>query len=174
MVARGDSQAMRGALSPVQLDHLVRGYFSWLGTFAVGMADEAIRVVSDEPERPERDWLKFLSGNLASELDGAPSRYVTRMYEQGKVVKEAYGTWRQLQKEGRHEAAAAFREKNQETIGQYRAATRFETRMQKINARVREIERSAMPPALKRDAIHALRRQAGTLAKTVGGAVRGN
>jgi hypothetical protein len=30
---------------------------------------------------------------------------------------------------------------------------------------VREIERGAMPPALKRDAINSLRRQAETLAK---------
>jgi hypothetical protein len=36
MPARGLSTAIGGAISPVQIDHLVRGYFAWLGAFTVG------------------------------------------------------------------------------------------------------------------------------------------
>ena len=165
LIARGASQAIGGALSPVQIDHLVRGYFSSLGAFSVFIADEAVRSVSDEPERPARDGFKFWSGGMVSELEGAPSRYVTRMVEQAREIQEAYGTWRQLRKEGRLDAAEDFREANQKTLNRYRAATRFSTRAQKINTRIREIERSAMPPGLKRDAIHRLRSQSERLAR---------
>jgi hypothetical protein len=164
LVARGASQAIGGALSPVQIDHLVRGYFSWLGAFAVGAADMALRAVSDEPSRPASDMYKVMSGGMISQPEGAPSRYVTRMYEQAKIVEEAYGSWRQLQREGRAEEAAEFRRDNQEKLGKRRIATQTETRIREINARVRDIERSAMPPAMKRDAINHLRRQAEAMA----------
>ena len=48
MVARGLSTASGGAASPVQIDHMIQGYFGWLGATAVGAADALVRSVSKE------------------------------------------------------------------------------------------------------------------------------
>jgi hypothetical protein len=166
MAARGISSAVGGALSPVQIDHLVRGYFSWLGAFAVGTADMAVRSVSDEPSRPASDTWKTLTGGMAQSLEGAPSRYVTRMYEQAKVIEEAYGTWRQLQKEGRSEQAAQYFDANQETISRYRGIERAKRVNSRINNQIRNIERShLLSPEEKRERINQLRRQSERLAR---------
>jgi hypothetical protein len=192
-----------GMLSPVQIDHLIRGYFGWLGTAATVAVDEVARL-GDETSRPDRrlrDW--FLAGNFVESLPAGSSRYVTQMYEQAREIEEYYASWRNYLKTGEPEKAREFLEENRETIGEYqriehlkrtvaalsereRSVERSRTmdgaqkraaldqlaqrkdqvaRRLQINARVREIERSAMPPAMKRDAINYLQRQAETLAR---------
>lgn len=172
MVARGVSTAgntVTGGnfLSPVQIDHLVRGYFSWLGAFVVGGADMAIRSVNDEPTRPARDYWKVATGGMVAEIDSASSRYVTQVYEQAKELEEAYGTWRNLQKEGKHQEAAEYRQDNADKLMRYRSVESVKRKLAAINGNIRMVERSNLDPDKKKARINALRAEQSRYAKAL-------
>jgi hypothetical protein len=163
MPARGLSTATGGALSPVQIDHLVRGYFGWLGAFAVGAGDLAVRLIDNSPDRPSRDYWKFATGGMVSELDSAGSRYVTQMYQQSKEIEAAYGTWRDMQKQaGRMQGAAKesaiqeAAEYRKDHLGEIRRHGQMESAKRHIsglNERIRRIEQGNLSSSEKRAAI---------------------
>ena len=174
MVARGMSTAANSvtglvgaeALSPVQIDHLLRGYFGWLGTFAVGTADMIARPVTNQPTQATQDIWKKVTGGIASQLEDAPSRYVSSVYDQAKELEQAYGTWRALQKSGKPEEAAAFFADNREEIARYRSVTQVKSAESKLNERIRQIERNeAMDGDQKREEIRRIRAMKEALAK---------
>jgi len=165
MVARGASTAIGGALSPVQIDHLVRGYFSWLGAFAVGAADMAVRSASDEPTRPTMDYWKVATGGMVSDIDSSSSRYVSQMYEQAKELEQAYGTWHQLRKEGKIEEANEYRTDHAADLRKYHSIEGIKKAESKLNERIRMIERSNKEPAEKRDLIQQIQKQKDLIAR---------
>ncbi|WP_374257891.1 LPD38 domain-containing protein [Aquabacterium sp.] len=166
MLARGASSVLNGVAgtvggsgpSPVQIDHMIRGYFGWLGSFVVGTSDILARPATGQADRSAPDYWKTATGGLVSKLDGSASRYVSQMYEQSKAIEQAYGTWRALLKEGRVDEAAAFREDHADQIAANGMATNFKTAQSNMNNQIRVIERStAMSASEKRDAINAIR-----------------
>lgn len=170
MVARGVSTAGNAVtgdnfLSPVQVDHVVRAYFGWLGSFVVGGADMMIRAASDEPAKPATDYWKTATGGMASKLDGAHSRYVSQMYDQAREIEQAYGTWRNLLKTGKIEEAAEYRDDNADKLGRYKLVNVVKGASSKINERIRMIERSDMDSVDKRVAINELRKRQSDIAK---------
>ena len=167
MPARYASQAVGGAMSPVQIEHLVRGYFSWLGAFVVGGADMAVRAASSEPTRPTLDYWKFASGGMVSELDGASSRYVSQMYDQAKELEQAYGTWRQLIKEGKISDAKEYRADHLEELKKYPQVENIKRAEAKLNERIRMIERSNKSPDEKKAMIEAIKKQQDKLARRI-------
>ena len=144
-------------LSPVQVDHMIRGYFGWLGTFVVGFADKIARPLSGEHDRPAPDFIKLATGGIASSLEGAPSRYVSQMYDQAKALEAAYATHRQLLKEGEKEKASEFAADHADELSRYHRVERIKAQETKYNQQIRAIELSAMPSAAKREMIDAIR-----------------
>jgi hypothetical protein len=138
------------ALSPVQIDSLIKGYFGWLGVVSVGMADMVTRPALGEPKKPDADLWKTATGGMVASLEGAPSKYVSKVYEQAKEIEQAYGTWRALQKQGKTDEAQEYRAANEDKIQKYRNVEAVKGALSKINQRIREIERSDMDPADKR------------------------
>jgi N12 class adenine-specific DNA methylase/predicted RNA methylase len=177
MPARAVSTAGNAAtgghfLSPVQVDHLVRGYFSWLGSFVVGGADMLARSVSSEPARPASDYWKVATGGMVSETKGAPSRYVTQMYDQAKIIEEAYGTWKEMIKEGKSVEAKDYFTENRDVIGKYRIIERVKRQQTKLNQMRRRIENSDLAPDVKRERINKIREDQDRLARQVSQAAR--
>jgi N12 class adenine-specific DNA methylase len=170
MIGRGISTAgntLTGDhfLSPVQVDHLIRSYFGWLGASAVGIADIAVRSASNEPTRPALDYWKTITGSMVSELEGAPSRYVTMMYDQAREIEQAYGTWRELMKEGKQEEAAAYRADNQDELSRYKRVEAIKRQETMLNNRIKFIERSDLDSDEKKARINALRQQQDQVAR---------
>ncbi len=164
MTARAASTALNAvtgvvgkeALSPVQVDALIRGYFGWLGTFVVGLADMPARYATDQAERPSIDLWKAATGGMISGLDDAPSRYVTQVYEQARVIEQAYGTWRSLRKAGKTEEAAEFMEDNGDKIKRYRSVEAVKVAIARINQQIRVVEIRDMDADAKRLEIRRL------------------
>lgn len=173
MVARAASTAANAVTntigvnspSPVQIDHLLRGYFGWIGIVAVGVADIIARPVTNQPTQATPDYWKMATGNMVSDLRDAPSRYVSSIYDQAKELEQAYGTWRALQKSGKPQEAAEFLAENREEITRYRRVTQVKAVEGKLNERIRQIERGSMDGDAKREAIRAVRVQKEALAK---------
>jgi len=144
--------------SPVQIDHMLRGYFGWLGSFIVGAADVLARPATDQPDKATPDYWKVATGGIVSDLRDAPSRYVSQMYAQAKDIEQAYGTWKSLVKEGKIEESRDFFEGHKEEISAYRNIERVKSAESKLNERIRMIERSAMNPDKKRELIRELQK----------------
>ena len=176
MAARGLStagNAVTGAvnmefLSPVQIDHIVRGYFGWLGTFVVGGTDMMVRPLTDERTRPASDMWKVASGNMAYSLPSDQSRYVSQMYDQAKVLEQAYATWRQLQKDRKPEEAREFLEANREKLIRYKQVAGVKRNQAKFNEMIRMVQRSSsMDADAKARRISDIRRRMDLVARRV-------
>ena len=167
MLARAASTASMGAMSPVQIDHAIRGYFGWLGTFVVSATDTLVRPLTDEPTRPAADLIKVASGGLVRSLPEPQSRYVSQMYDQAKVLEQAYGTYHALLKQGKTEEAREFLDSNREEIGRYKRVEGVKAAEAKFNEMIRMIERSAMDPEVKRERIQQIQAQKDRVARGV-------
>ena len=167
MTARGISTAANAvtglvgkeALSPIQVDHLIRGYFGWLGAFVVGSGDLIARWATDQPKQAAPDYWKVATGGMIADLKGAQSRYVSQMYEQAKEIEQAYGTYRQLLKEGKTAEAKEFYAENKGDITKYRNVEAIKKAEGRLNERVKMIERSNMSADQKRELITAIQVQ---------------
>ena len=129
-----------GILSPVQIDHLIRGYFGWLGTAATTSVDQIVRAGSDNPRPSMQLRDVFLVGNFVESLPTNSSRYVTQMYEQSKEVEEAYNSWRHYLKVGDLEKAKSVFESNKGKIMQYQQVQAVKRVESSLNAQAQRIE----------------------------------
>jgi hypothetical protein len=98
----------------------------------------------------------MVSGGIIAKLDGAPSRYVSQVYEQAKALEEAYGTWHALQKQGKVEEARAFKAANDDQIRGYRNVESIKGAIAKINQRIRLVESGSMERDAKRVEVNRL------------------
>ncbi len=175
MVARGLSTAANSVTnlvgmdspSPVQIDSMLRGYFGWLGSFVVGIADIPARLATSQPGQATPDYWKTATGGIVSDLRDAPSRYVSQMYAQSREIEQAYGTWRALQKEGKGQEAAEFAQDNQDKLSKYRMVENAKKQASSANQRIRMIERSDMDGDKKRELIRGVQEQKDRAARAI-------
>jgi hypothetical protein len=164
MAARGISTAMNAVtqpvgisgLSPLQVDSLISGYFSWLGTFVVGGSDMLLRHATGQPDKPSPDTWKRFTGSMVSQLDDAPSRYITHVYEQAKAMEQAYSTWHTLVKQGKTEEAQDFRSDHDVAIQGYRNVEAVKGALAKINQQIHRVELSDRDAESKRAELRRL------------------
>jgi hypothetical protein len=163
----GNSVTNNHFASPVQIDHLIRGYFGWLGSFVVGASDKILRPAMNEPAAATPDYWKVASGGLIADTKSAPSRYVSQMYEQAKVLEEAYGTWQMLMKTGKADEAREFMQDNADLLRKYKSVESVKRAESKLNEKVRVIERSNLSPDEKRARIQEVQDRKDALARLV-------
>lgn len=178
MVARGISSALSpvirtvtgnqaGGVSPVQVEQLLRGYFSWLGSFAIGGADMILRPATGQASRPTADYWRLATGGILAEVGSGQSRYVSQMYDQAKELEQAMGTYRMLMKTGRREEAREFFQENKADIVRYGASEKVKAAETRYNELIRMIERSNLDSDVKKDRIRAIERKKDALARIV-------
>ena len=173
MAARGLSTAMNSVTgivgaespSPVQIDHMLRGYFGWLGSFIVGAGDKLARPATSQAEQATPDYWKMVTGGMVSDLRDAPSKYVSNMYDQAKEIDQAYGTWKALVKQGDKDGAAAFAQDNKALLGKRHQVEMIKRHESKLNEQIRFIERSDIDGNEKRVQIRRLQNQKELMAK---------
>jgi hypothetical protein len=130
-------------LSPVQIDHLVRGYFGWLGTTASNIVDFGLRPLMDRGERPAyRLKDVFVVGNFAEGLPAGSSRYVDQLYDQARIIEQAYMSYRDAVKKGDRERAKELLAKEGDKIRAYKAINRISDQVSEINRKIRQIDAS--------------------------------
>ena len=167
MFARAASTGTGGkVLSPIQIDYLVRSYFGWLGSFVVQSGDLITRPFSGDPRRPAPDYFKKLSGGMVQKLEGAPSRYVSQVYEQSKILEESYGTYMHLLKKRKREDAEKFKEKHQGDIKMAPYVEAMKRAMSGYNQMIRQIElRDELSSEEKTMKINQIKERKHTMAK---------
>ena len=145
-------------LSPVQVDHLIDGYFSWLGTHLAMTADFALRPMMGLPDQPARKWPDgyFVVGDFAKDLPANQSRYLTQFYEQSKKVQEAMADIRYYQSLGMTEKALKLSQENKDEIQLYKTYSAAQRQIGEINKHIRMVQMSGKDAAVKRDEIDRL------------------
>ena len=88
------------------------------------------------------------------------------MYDTADKVEQAYGTWRELLKQGKTQEAQDFATKNTSLLSKYRGITGFKRAETALNQQILAVERSTtLSPAEKRLQLRALRDQKDKIAQ---------
>ena len=168
------SQLIKGdymAMSPKQIDHLIRGYFSWVGVTATSAADMLVRPLMDKGDKPDmqlRDM--FLVGNFAQGLPAGSSRYVTQMYEQSRQVQQAYASYQNALKLGDMDKARDIQETDGDKLRSRMAYTRATEQMAALGQQAKRVEASrTMTGEEKRQRLDEIARQRNAIAKRTSG-----
>lgn len=175
MAARGLSTGMNAvtgiigkeALSPMQIDNMLRSYFGWLGAFVISSGDLLARPMTDQPSHATSDYFKLATGGMVSNVSDAQSRYVSAMYDQAKSIEKSYGTWRMLMKEGKIEEAKEFFAENKQEISKYKSIEGVKRIEAKLSEQIRIIERSNKTPDEKRLLIRDVQAKKDRIARTI-------
>lgn len=157
------------ALSPKQVEHLIRGYFSWVGTSALTVSDYALRPLADRGERPGMRLKDvFLAGNFVENLPTGSSRYVTQMYEQARSAEQAYASYREAIKTGDMDKAAQIQERDGAKLRNRMAYANAARQLSEINAQAKRIEASRLLPGeVKRERLTELEQRRHAVAQRV-------
>lgn len=153
-------------LSPQRLEHLVRGYFGWLGTQALNVSDYLARPLSGLPENPRRDlgrvdnW--FVVGDFVKEADPRSSKYIQRFYDEQREVNQVYAAYSQARELGDLERARDLAGDDQLRLrALFKAA---DSQLRAINTKIKALERSSLPADEKRAQLDLLYRARNRLA----------
>jgi len=141
-------------LSPVQIDHLIRGYTGWLGTTVVGAFDSGIRnqvrpaiTGVEPPEMPtkrtdELDWIGPVPFPLKSFISSSPRRntkYVSLLYEQMAEVKKHYAALVHYREQGMTDEMMQVLAEHGDLLAWRKTYNKAQTAMGKISKRTRQI-----------------------------------
>lgn len=129
-------------LSPKQIDHLMRGYFSWMATASTVASDMLLRnTVVDRGESPAMRLKDvFLVGNFAEGLPTGSSRYVSAMYEQSKSVEQAYAAYRDALASGDHTKANEIMDSSGELIRSRGAVNTATKLLAQLNSQAKRVQ----------------------------------
>lgn len=128
-------------LSPVQVEHLVKGYFGWAGATVLGSVDMLItRPLIDAPSLPALKLLDLpVIKDFARATPARNSKYTTLFYENLREINELYGDIRNARKLGEMEKAAEMFRTTKDKLRwrkQYGKAQRY---LMKVNARIKKV-----------------------------------
>ncbi len=159
-------------LSPKQIDHLLRGYFSWMATAATMTSDMLLRsTVVDRGEAPDMRLKDMpLVGNFAESLPAGGSRYVTALYEQSRAIEQAYASYQDALKSGERDKAAEIMESEGDKIRSRSSVAAATKLLSQLNAQAKRIQEDpVMSGEEKRARLTQLEQRRHEIAKRVMG-----
>ena len=142
-------------LSPIQIEHLVRGYFGVLPLVAVAGANSLFeREGKGERAAGRASDLPLVGTAFQKKYGGGDADVVFR---EAQEAMEARATLNKMISEGRREEALAYRDKNRAELAMASAAGQYRQVIGRINADVRRTqERNDLTPEEKRLRLDAL------------------
>ena len=154
-------------MSPVRIEHAVRGYTGTLGTYAMQLADMASREITDGPPPPEMriDDIPVVKRFVRSDPPRG-TKYVTDFYEMKREVEKAYNTIRHYGATLRGEKAMELLKAKRSVIKRYRGfqqAGRVMSTLRKAENQIR-VSRD-MTPGEKRRLLDKITKQRNEIAK---------
>jgi hypothetical protein len=142
-------------LSPIQIEHLVRGYLGVLPLAAAAGANSLFET-RDKGERPEgrTSDLPLIGTQFQKKFGGADSEVVFHLADE---AKQARSTFNNMLKEGRREDAIEYRDSHRVALSSASAAGQYQQLVGRINLDVRRTqERNDLSGAEKRDRLDKL------------------
>ena len=126
-------------LSPVQIEHLVQGYFGWVGSTVVS----AVSVV-DYPRKAAEffttGWDSPLGMGFFKSLPSVQSKYKTQFYNQYTAMNEVFNLMRLYESRGEYNKALEVATKNKNLLQWRKSYVKVNTKIQQINKEIRRIQ----------------------------------
>jgi hypothetical protein len=133
-------------VSPLKIEHVVRGYLGGLPIAAASLANEMLSDAS-MPER-KGSQTPLLGGMVADSIGQGP---LDRAYAKSSAIEQAGNTYDKLIKDGKLAAEMKYREDNLSVLQSDQLNQRFKADMQKAKeARTRVMQAEKMPSDEKR------------------------
>jgi len=157
--AIGDPETNPLSLSPVQVDHLIGGYFGQVGTWVASSGDVAWRVATGH-ENPARRWYEYQPVRRFYKNLGDEDRYTkygTVFYEGLREASRAYADVKELREMGQLADAAEVAKDKQAILRLRTPLNRAQRRLRELNKRIDVIRRSNLDGEVKRQRIDRLR-----------------
>lgn len=132
------------ALSPLQADHLIRGYLGQVGAWGAGLIDTVWRAASGESE-PAKRWHEYQPIRRFYRDLGAPApydRYSTLFYEGLKESGRVYADAKRLQELGRKDEARELVQEKRQVLAMRKPLAEVQRQLSGINARMDMVRRS--------------------------------
>jgi hypothetical protein len=148
-VAQGFASAL--GLSPIKVDHVIKGYTGTLGMYAIDSIDAVIGLFSDTPKATKR--FEQLPVIKRFSVDAEARGNVTQYYKLKDSVDTVVRTLNLLEKTGESEAYVEYLKKNQGTYAFKDYIRDTEKTMKELRAARVAIRSSAMTGDEKRDAL---------------------
>jgi hypothetical protein len=128
-------------LSPVQIDHLIGGYFGQVGAWAIGHADIVRNTLSDN-ERPAKHWYEYQPVRRFYKNLGDPhhDKQQTMFYEALRNSSRTYADLQQLRVDKDVAAVRELKGDNKELLSIRRRLSRVSRKLTAINARIKRIK----------------------------------
>ena len=131
------------ALSPKQIDFLIRGYFGALGATTAVALDWGLRPLTGAGERPDpqlRDI--FLAGAFTETLPSNSSRYLTQLYNNATAIEQAYASYQAAVKSGDLEKAREILGDEKAKIQLYPTVEALKRAEGELNRQIKQVEAS--------------------------------
>ena len=164
----GDESAV--AVSPVQADHLIKGYLGGTGVLIAGVIDTMYRAATGESE-PDKSWMEhqpFRRFMADATVPNANTRYTTLFFDGLKEANRVYADVMELQKLGRTEDAQALTTEKRSVLQMRIALNAQQRRMTEINNRMKEVRRSDKDGEWKRRELDLLTTQKAMITERMG------
>lgn len=128
--------------SPQRIEYALRGYFGWLGTQALNVADLVARPFTSMPDNPVRDMSRvdnwFIVGDFVKESQVRSSKYIQRFYDTQREVEQVYAAYSEARRLGDMERAIELAGKDELRLRPiYQAANK---QMQSISRRIKQVD----------------------------------
>ncbi|MCK5015796.1 MAG: hypothetical protein KAS32_01890, partial [Candidatus Peribacteraceae bacterium] len=145
-------------LSPVQIQHLVNGYFGWAGSQILSLTDALVtRPAFDMPEPPTKRLSDYvLLKRFMKEQPRRNTKYATEFYGQLEEVRSIYGDIRQMRKFGETEKALLKAQKDGAKLRTRKYLNKMSRKLSSINKQMSKVRRSRMDSDLKRKKLERL------------------
>ncbi len=146
-------------LSPVQVDHLIQGYFGQVGSWAAGITDTVIRTAQGETA-PASRWyenqpIRRFYQNLGDE--DRYTRYGSVFYDALRETNRVYSDIKEYQDLGQTEAALELFQENRQKLAYRKELNRVQRKLSKINKRIEQVRRMNRSSEYKRRELDRLR-----------------
>ena len=166
-VAKMLSFVSGSTLSPIQVDHLIRGYTSTLGITLAQIPNVVIRPFTDQAERPTKLINEYpVIGTLFQPSDGRG--VVNAAYDRIEEFQQAKSTLNTMIAEGRQAEAKAFAQKYSTEIALNSVGGSFRQQMGELAKLKRAVGASkTLTPDQKRDRIQDIKRLEIKLARRI-------
>lgn len=162
--------------SPVQVDHLIRGYFGWLGAAIAGIGDATVRLAqldskTNQPVAYRLKDIPIVGGDINSFVETLPasgSKFVTNFYEDMREYEKAYLAYNDYLKNGDLEKAKAYYKDHKEEVTKFKQLSPVKRQFTEMNARIKQIRNHpTMSGDEKRRKIEEIRQQESKIAKNL-------
>lgn len=146
--------------SPVHVEHIIRGYFGWIGSTALTyITDPVVMASMGYPARPGRhaDDLPVIHRFMPDPIRGS-TNIEPQLYDLLNDANKAYKTVNAYVKEGKLDEARATREKYKEVLQARKTLNSFAKSIRMENKKIHQLMNDTKLTAdVKRDKIDAIR-----------------